>query len=278
MIYQFIQPAPALRPYIRQYQLFHFTFDRHAPIPVKSYPACPEEGFSFFLRGRLQTECPELGTTETCARAAIFGLPDYRQNFRVPDDFMLLHAWFQPGALFKFLRIPMPELLHQAIDAEAVWGSEIRSLTEQLANTASYAELPRILDQFFWQKARQLVREDHPLDHIGQRLLAQPGSFELSQLAATACLSPRAFERRFEQQVGVTPKYFARICRFWMAIKHKESDSAIDWLSLALHHGYSDYQHLAKDFRQFAGVTPSLLLQQVAQDPEHLLRLTPEQR
>jgi hypothetical protein len=156
MIYRFIQPALPLRRYISHYQLCHFTFDNKLPRPIKSYPARAEEGFSFFLRGRLLTECPELNKSEQRAKAAIFGLPDYRQNFLVPSDFMLLHACFQPGALYKFLGIPMKNFVHQAVDAELIWGADIRSLSDQLANTATYDELPAILDRFFWQKLVRL--------------------------------------------------------------------------------------------------------------------------
>ena len=30
-----------------------------------------------------------------------------------------------------------------------------------------------------------------------------------------------------------------------------------DWLTIALHCGYYDYQHLAKDYKEFTGYTPS---------------------
>jgi AraC-like DNA-binding protein len=258
--------------------LCHFTFESQTGLPVKTYPANPEEGFSFFLRGRLHTELPELAKTENRAAAAIFGLPDRRQNFTIPSDFMLLHAWFQPGALFKFLRIPMTDLLHQAIDAELIWGRDIRSLHDQLANTPDYDALPRILDAFFWKKANQLKNDRRSVDEIGRAIFDNPGGFNLDKMAANACLSHRAFERRFMQQIGVTPKYFARICRFWKAFQLKESQPDLDWLSVAVLNGYTDYQHLVRDFRQFAGTTPVSLMQQSSQDPEQLLKIRPEFR
>lgn len=276
MIYRIIQPHPALQPYIRGYMLCHFTFTTQAQIPVKTYPATSEEGFSFFLRGRLQTELPELGKTETRAASAIFGLPDLRQNFTIPPDFMLLHVWFQPGALIKFLSIPMVDLVHQAIDAELIWGPAIRSLHNQLANTKDYDELPRILDAFFLKKRSQLNIVEHPVDAIGRMIFANPSKFNLDKLAAEACLSPRAFERRFMQQIGVTPKYFARICRFEKAFQMKQAQPKLDWLSVAILNGYTDYQHLVRDCSQFAGTTPVSLLQQTAQDPEQLLNMRPD--
>jgi AraC-like DNA-binding protein len=127
-------------------------------------------------------------------------------------------------------------------------------------------------------KASQIRVDTRPIDHIGQLLLSNPLAFSLDKMAAEACLSHRAFEKRFVQQVGVTPKYFTRICRFEKAFKQKESQPSLDWLSLAVDHGYTDYQHLVKDFKQFGGVTPTLLIQQTAHDPEHLLGIKPELR
>ena len=258
--------------------LCHFKFESQTDLPVKTYPVNPEEGFSFFLRGRLYTECPELSRSEMRAKSAIFGLPSFRQNFTIPPDFMLLHAWFQPGALFRFLGVPMTDLLHQTIDAELIWGRDIRALHDRLTNTVNYDELPRILDAFFINKARQIKVEKRPIDAIGRIIFNDPTRFSLDKLAADACLSHRAFERRFMEQVGVTPKYFARICRFWKAFQLKERQPDLDWLSVALQHGYTDYQHLVKDFRQFADATPTILMQQTNLDPEHRLQIKPEFR
>ncbi|GAB3643596.1 hypothetical protein [Spirosoma arcticum] len=52
MVFRIIQPAPALRPYIRHYVLFHFAFDPTGPQPpVKTYPVNPEESMTFYIRG-----------------------------------------------------------------------------------------------------------------------------------------------------------------------------------------------------------------------------------
>lgn len=48
---------------------------------------------------------------------------------------------------------------------------------------------------------------------------------------------------------------------------------SIDWLTIAVQFGYTDYAHSAKDFKQFANVTPNILIKQNAQRPEIIVNL-----
>ena len=73
--------------------------------------------------------------------------------------------------------------------------------------------------------------------------------------------------------MGVSPKFLARISRFDKAFELKQQSTSLDWLSIALQTGYNDYQHLVKDFKQFAGVTPNLILQAELDSPERRLGL-----
>jgi AraC-like DNA-binding protein len=45
----------------------------------------------------------------------------------------------------------------------------------------------------------------------------------------------------------------------------------LDWLSIAVACGYYDYQHMARDFRQFTGLTPNRLLETQSTSPEEIL-------
>ncbi len=276
MVFRIVQPAPPLRRYIRHYMLFHFAFDPNGPQPVKAYPVNPEEGMTFYINGWVQAESEGQGLTEKRAKTVLFGQATVRQNLLLPYEFMTIHAWFLPGTLFKLLRLPMTELVHQYVDAELVWGRDIREVNEQLANALDYDSLPRILDAFFLRKMAQINHDYRPIDSVGQLIIDNPQGFRLEKFAHEACLSNRQFEKRFVQQVGVGPKYLARVSRFWQAYKLKESNPTLDWLSIAVQTGYVDYQHLVKDFRQFAGTTPNVLMHQNAQDPDRQLGFTPD--
>ncbi|MFN8353972.1 MAG: AraC family transcriptional regulator [Spirosomataceae bacterium] len=274
MICQRVAPALPLRQYIKEYLVLHTKFPEGIK-PVKAYPVNPEEGMTFVIRGTKTAETIETSEFKTRPKTSIFGLPTSRQNLHLPPEYMMVHVRFQPGAIHKLLRIPMYELLHQYIEAQLILGNEINEVEDRLANACTYDELPLILDQYFSKKVSQIKFGFEPIERIGTMILTNPQGFSLEKTSNNACLSFRQFEKRFERQVGVTPKYFARICRFFQAYTLKEEKSQLDWLSVALHTGYNDYQHLVKDFKHFAGVTPNILLQESNLNPERRLELNP---
>lgn len=276
MICQRCQPAPILSPYIKEYLVLHMKFGKDIPAPIKAYPVNPEEGMTFVIRGAKTAETVETGEFKVRPRTCIFGLPISRQNLHLPSEYMMVHVRFQPGAIHKLLRIPMYDLLHQYVEAQVILGREINDVEDQLAHATTYDELPLILDRYFTKKVKKVKFGFEPIDKIGSIILSNPQGFNLSQTANDACLSFRQFEKRFERQVGVTPKYFARICRFYQAYSLKDARQELDWLSIAVKTGYSDYQHLVKDFKQFAGVTPNMLIQESNLNPERRLQLNPE--
>jgi AraC-like DNA-binding protein len=63
-------------------------------------------------------------------------------------------------------------------------------------------------------------------------------------------------ERRFREAVGVSPKTLARIVRFQEVLRRSPAESAS--ADVALDCGYYDQAHLLRDFRDFAGVVPTL--------------------
>ncbi len=276
MICKRIQPCALVSQFVKEYVLLHMQFNPQAATPVKTYPVNPESGITLLIRGQLRAESPALNLSENKYPAYVFGQPNSRQNFHLTHEFMLVHIRFHAGGLFRLLKIPMQELLHTSIDAELIFGKEITSLTNQLANTNAYAAIPTVLDAWLYKKINRLKNTEQPVDRIGRLIAANPQDFNLVKAAREACLSIRQFEKRFTQQIGITPKYFARICRFYQAYGLKEAKPGLDWLSIAVQTGYNDYQHLVKDFKQFAGVTPNVLISEAAQNPERILNIAPE--
>jgi AraC-like DNA-binding protein len=274
MICKRILPCPELRNYIREYLTIHLIFeDKNVPPPAKAYPVHPEEGIRFIVRGTLSSENPETGIVEKRPTVSIFGQPANRQNLLISNEYLLIHVRFQPGFLFKLLRIPMTEIVNQNIEASLILGPEINEIHDQLAASESYDAMFAILNNYFSRKVKQFQNNIQPVDKIGLFIFNNPQAFNLEKTAKNACLSFRQFEKRFTQQIGSTPKYFARVCRFYQAYELKELRQNMDWLSVAIHTGYNDYQHLVKDFKQFAGTTPNTLIKDSLNNPERGVKM-----
>ena len=93
-----------------------------------------------------------------------------------------------------------------------------------------------------------------------QNLLRSDLGMRIEQLARESCMSVRTYERKFVAQMGLSPKLFARLRRFQLALDRKRV-SETTWLDVAHDLGYFDQMHMVKEFRAFGGDAPSRLLQ-----------------
>ena len=165
----------------------------------------------------------------------------------------------------------MGEFLHKNEDAELVLGHEVRKLNDQLANLRSYENMLSLIEEFLWNKIQHVKINIHPAEKIGQLILNSPQQFSLDKFAKEACLSASQLERRFVQQIGVPPKFYARVCRFYQAFTMKQQNPSLPWLDIAWETGYNDYQHMVKDFKTFSDCTPNQLILEASVSPEQAL-------
>jgi AraC-like DNA-binding protein len=169
----------------------------------------------------------------------------------------LIGAHFVPGGAFPFLQMPLEELRNQHIELEALFGTGARELRHRLLSVKSGAEQFAILETFL---LRQFVksRTHHSavafaLGRFG--LIGQPPR-RIDKLRRDVGLSGRRFSRVFSEQVGLTPKLFARLNRFQRAVRLLSQTRDINWGEIVFAAGYYDQAHLIHEFQSVSGVTP----------------------
>lgn len=89
------------------------------------------------------------------------------------------------------------------------------------------------------------------------------GGLRVDALAQNLGVSRQHLALQFRHQVGLSPKLFARICRF-RAVHGalRQLPAQADWAQLALQYGYFDQSHLIHDFHDFAHSAPEAWLAQ----------------
>ena len=269
--YQTLRPSAPLRPFIREHLLLDVAAGPGEVVPAKVLAANTEQCLVFYLCGQVRA-VDAAGAATVYAPMVLNGTQPARFDLHSTPRFRMLSVQFQPGVLSKFLRLPLPEFTNVRIDAEAVLAADLRQVREQLLNAPTYAALIERVETYLWTRVQRLSLGFGPFDRAVLALAARPQAYTLDELAHDACLSASQLERRFRQQLGVGPKLYARISRFGQAQALKQARPALDWLQVALECGYYDYQHLVKDFRQFAHATPPALLLAQAQAPDRLAR------
>jgi AraC-like DNA-binding protein len=273
MIYQHIAPSAVLKEYVRDYLIAHFVFDKNQPLPFKSFSPKPELAITFLPKGNLTMINQLNGQTQKAPSASICGQQVLRYNFYITYEYLMLRINFHPGALYRLLHIPLSEFTNNWFNAEPVISREIIEVNERLANSQNYLGMIDIIEDYLKRKIKKVKTDSHCIDKVASNILASPSGFSLDWLASQACLCQRQFNRKFIERMGVGPKLFSRIVRFYKAYQYKELHPHEDWLTIALLFGYSDYQHMVKDFQEFANVTPNLWIKQDNQSPEKILRL-----
>lgn len=259
MFQQFYQPHPALKGFVNNIMIHQVKFDALTGKPQFPVPPLPEHCLFFYIKDRPEAEDTASNKKETLSSALIVG-PHVNRHIIEPGlDHLMIKVGFQPGGLYRFLGIPMTELLCQdSFDAVDLLGNEMEEVTDQLREASSFSNMELIVERFLLKHVNRL-KPGLPIDRVLPLLIKEGGLLKIDQLASDACLSIRQFERVFGQRIGLPPKQYSRLVRFAQAWILKEQNPDTTWIKVAYECGYFDQMHLIRDFQEFAGLNPSVI-------------------
>ena len=253
MRYQEFPPDQSLAPWVKCFWVLE-----DSPAPNEATDAvvadgCPEiivhygDRFTEVAPGRSIVQ-PEIIVTGQLTRPLLL-----RPTGRVG----MVAARFRADGLFPILGAPMHELVDRRVPLEAIC-SDVSTLQARIAEAASDRERVGHLATFL--KGKLSVRGG--LDAVVQRnvnaILSSGGQISPDELARRVGLTARQLERRFQVSVGVSPKLLCRIVRFRAIFDCVQSSTT--WSNIALDCGFFDQAHLIRDFKQFAGQSPTAFL------------------
>lgn len=170
---------------------------------------------------------------------------------------------FLPGGLSIFINPPAFELTDQCTDLEGITGVVSKNLIEQIGNSLKISDIVEILDHFFQGRCRiHSFAEDCIHQALGI-MTARAGNIRIKDVVALTGLSRRQFERRFLSRVGITPKRFCRIKRFYSVLSYHSRFPNSEWADIAATCGYSDQAHLIRECKFFSGKSPTVYLNSI---------------
>ncbi|MGW4702864.1 helix-turn-helix domain-containing protein [Streptomyces sp. NPDC004285] len=169
-----------------------------------------------------------------------------------------------PWAARRFLGgTPLAELTDVLADPAEVLGDRVRSLGEALADAPGWDERFALLDETLlrWAADGEGPGDAGPAPAVLEawRLLERSaGSLQIREVAAATGTSLRHLERRFREQIGLSPKRLARILRLNRAIRLLSAGGGP--ADMAARCGYYDQAHLGLEFRAMTGLPPGRFL------------------
>lgn len=247
------QPAPDLAPWLAQG--WEWRLGQHQPMP-EIFPGTGAEilfnlGDPLTITSLSPSSLPR--TLVVATGAAVLLCPRHvRLRFSTHGPVHLLGLRLRSSACFDLFGVPMEHLCDQvlSLDELGIVAPEVEPLVEQGHGALGHWLRQRIARRP--ERAFALVRAI-------ERLYYGTPATELQQQLG---MSPRTFQRRLRNHVGVDARYFLRTARFQRALRQLLSGAPS--LDTLLEQGYCDQSHFIKSCHFFTGRSPGQLL-----TPEH---------
>jgi AraC-like DNA-binding protein len=268
-----ILPRADLQSYVRQYQVYRFSFELNIVPPVKFHTPRPEHSLTFYIREPQKFSPIESETVMTYPNCVINGMYTIPLNRFGGHNFCAIKVVLQPTTLSRLRVIQVKSLNNTYINAEDCLGKQVSLLCEQLYEMNEIGKMVEAIESYLIQLINKRCKPAEPFDMISQFMVKQDEGTSLAMLASQSCLSVRQFIRKFEDQIGVSTKLFQKLARFDRAYRLKNNNPDKDWLFIALACGYYDYQHMVKDFKTFINLTPTAFYEIEKASPERIFSL-----
>lgn len=158
-----------------------------------------------------------------------------------------------PAAARAVLGAPARSLRAQAVGLADLWGSAAGTLGERIAEATD----PRQMAETMWHGLRQRLRQAGFSADDGQRTLRLAAAVARGEGPEWIGLGERRLQQLCAEHLGLSPREHRRLMRWHGLLRGLRRVDRPDWATLALAHGWYDQAHMLRDFRAFAGMTPT---------------------
>jgi AraC-like DNA-binding protein len=258
-----IPPSPVLLPYVRCFSLREF--DTMGQQFIKPLHAQHEFYITFHLNNPPISLQEKVGKNNNLVTSLVdkyvIGLQSYftgSLSFCGHIRFFSIQFW--PTGFFGIFNKPLTSFTNMVFDATDIFNYDFSRLLQQLQEATNFNQMVAHAEKLLLTYLNKSKTDDpyHAMQTLSKLIYKDAGNknINIDQLAYDANMSIKTFERKFLQQIGLSPKLFARIVRFNKVINSKMQNPKQDWTSIAYDFGYYDQMHLIRDFKEFANDTP----------------------
>ena len=169
--------------------------------------------------------------------------------------------FLKPFASWQLFRIPPGAIAGLVFDGGDLAGGTVHDLWEKMADHSAFSDRVRLAEDYLMPFALNALARTSIMKTV-QYILHRGGAVRVEELANSSALGVRQYERRFAEEMGLSPKLFTRTARFQMALDAKRAAPNRSWLSIAHAFEYADQMHMIRDFRKLGGGSPTEILPQ----------------
>lgn len=196
---------------------------------------------------------------EHCRVAWLGGLQEGPLVVEQPDRQDVVGVRLRPAGAYGLLRRPMRDVTGLSVDLADLIGPEAGELAERAAVPGSVAHRFAVVSEWLSRGLARTRGMDEAVAWAVARIDGSGGAVPVGELRARTGLSKARLAAVFREQVGLTPKRYARVVRLHRTLGVLQA-GAMTLTEAALSCHYYDQAHMNAEFRALAGVTPRAFL------------------
>jgi AraC-like DNA-binding protein len=265
MVYR--APAPPLRPYVYPYCGYterSLAFQQRRQVPGVFVPLIINLGPPLEV-----SEAGQPSRFHTFNGPFVAGLHQAHSVVQSVGEQQGIQVNLSPIGARLLFHLPMDHLSNHVLDLDDVLGPGSRRLVEALRDTPAWESRFDLLDSAILQRFAAADPPSDAMTWTWRQLVTTGGNADIATLAGDLGWTPGRLIAECREHLGLPPKLLARIIRFSRAREMLEREGgARYWADIAFECGYYDQAHFSRDFREFAGTSPTIYLQQRTPDRE----------
>lgn len=199
------------------------------------------------VHGNRVSLCPQTCVTGIQLGAMVIEAPGTRTA--------VLGIRLTPAGAFAVFGRPMHEVTGLTVDLQDLVGTAAAELQDLCGAAVTPRARVRRAVEWIEARLRRGVRADPAMPWVIEQIRACDGAVSIGALRDRAGLSANRLATAFREQVGVSPKQYARIIRFRRALE-RLSTGPVTLAEAALDAGYYDQPHMTAEFKALSGITP----------------------
>ena len=186
------------------------------------------------------------------------GLHDVHVITEYRGEQMGLQVNFTLLGAYRFLNITMSDVANRCVGlGDLVGDGAADRLAASLHDASDWPARFDLMDRFLLESLARGRAMSPDVAWTVKALQASEGTRSIGALSRDLSCSRKTLIQRFHAQVGLSPKAIASILRFAHAVERLRAADDTSWAALAIACGYYDQAHFNRDFRRYAGRTPS---------------------
>lgn len=261
-------PTLALRPFVQG--MYTGSVER-LPAPLRRLEL-PHPGvvciFDFGDGYRVR----DARTTAACASrplgSFVAGLYDSWVHVDAAGTSRCVQVNLTPLGAMRILGLPLGELVNRSVPMESLPGASDLRLSDCLDDAGTWEARFAAVEAVLLARVAGARALPPLVESAWRQLHAEGGAIDVATLARSLGCSRRHLGTLLQAHTGLSPKMLARLIRFdaavtllaRMAARGAANGTAQRLSSIAHRCRYYDHAHMDRDFREFAGMSPSSYL------------------